>query len=87
MQFVCPGHVDFEDALLVFDDHFAHVDGYWNAHIEMEFSDFAHVMADTKFMEVQFSSHLCQNLERIVSGSDLYRIFFSEGQVSSYDDF
>ena len=79
MQFVCPGHVNFEDALLVLDDHFAHVDRYWNAHIEMEFSDFTHVVADTKFVEVQFSSHVRQNLERIVSGSDLYRIFSSVG--------
>lgn len=79
MQFVCPGHVNFEDALLVLDDHFAHVDGYGNTHIEMEFSDFARVVADTKFVEVQFSSHVRQNLERIVSGSDLYRIFSSEG--------
>jgi len=87
MQFVCSGHVNFEDALLVLDAHFAHVDGHRNAHIEMEFSDFTYVVADTKFVEVQFSSHLCQNLERIVSGSDLYRIFFGEGQVSSHDDF
>lgn len=79
MWFVRSGHVDFEDALLVLDAHFAHVDGYRNAHIEMEFSDFTYVVADTKFAEVQFSSHLCQNLERIVSGSDLYRIFFGEG--------
>ena len=50
MQFVCPGHVNFEDALLVLDDHFAHVDRYGNMHTEMEFSDFTYVVADTKFM-------------------------------------
>ena len=79
MRFVRSGHTDFEDAFFVLDAHFAHVDGYRNAHIEMEFSNFTYVVADTKFVEVQFSSHLCQNLERIVSGSDLYRVFFSEG--------
>lgn len=87
MQFVCPGHVNFEDALLVLDNHLVHVDRYGNMYTEMEFSDFTYVVADAKFVDVQFSSHVRQNLERIVSGSDLYRIFSSEGQVSSYDDF